>query len=249
MAEYLILINEDESAYASASPDVLQEVMEAHNRFAKQVEETGGSIVSGRALQPTSTATSVRGDVVTDGPFAETKEALGGFYLVEARDLDQALEIAKLCPAPLRRRRGAADHGLRRHVTGSTAGGLPAEPGSGTGSGAGNDRPRRLTPWPTRTVASGPSCSPRRRASPGTSTWPRSASRTPTSSALRGLVRSGRAAQSRRLADHDRPAPGHRPAAARHHPAQRSSRCWSSPARPIAGPEPTTRAGRRRAAT
>ena len=99
MAEYLILINEDESAYASASPDVLQEVMEAHNRFGKQVEETGGSIVTGRALQPTSTATSVRGDVVTDGPFAETKEALGGFYLVEARDLDQALEIAKLCPA------------------------------------------------------------------------------------------------------------------------------------------------------
>ncbi len=99
MAEYLILINEDESAYASASPDVLQEVMEAHNRFAKQVGETGGSIVTGRALQPTSTATSVRGDVVTDGPFAETKEALGGFYLVEARDLDHALEIAKLCPA------------------------------------------------------------------------------------------------------------------------------------------------------
>ncbi|MCW2861276.1 MAG: hypothetical protein JWP48_2984, partial [Actinoallomurus sp.] len=41
----------------------------------------------------------IRDDVVTDGPFAETKEALGGYYLVEARDLDQALEIAKLCPA------------------------------------------------------------------------------------------------------------------------------------------------------
>jgi hypothetical protein len=37
---------------------------------------------------------------VTDGPFAETKEALGGYYLIEARDLDQALDIAKLCPAP-----------------------------------------------------------------------------------------------------------------------------------------------------
>ena len=99
MAEYLILINEDESAYATASPEVLQQVMDAHNRFAKQVEETGGSIVSGQALQPTMTATSIRGDVVTDGPFAETKEALGGFYLVEARDLDHALEIGKLCPA------------------------------------------------------------------------------------------------------------------------------------------------------
>jgi hypothetical protein len=99
MAEYLILIYEDENGYATASPDVFQQVMDAHNRFAEQVEQTGGKIVSGRALQPTPTATSVRGDVVTDGPFAETKEALGGFYLVEARDLDHALEIGKLTPA------------------------------------------------------------------------------------------------------------------------------------------------------
>jgi hypothetical protein len=99
MAEYLILIFEDENAYATATPDVFQEVMEAHNRFAGQVGEKGGKIVEGRALQPTSTATTIRNDVVTDGPFAETKEALGGFYLVEARDLDHALEIGKLCPA------------------------------------------------------------------------------------------------------------------------------------------------------
>ena len=62
--------------------------------------QKGGKILGGDALQPTSTATSIRDDVVTDGPFAETKEALGGFYLIEARDLDHALEIAKLCPAP-----------------------------------------------------------------------------------------------------------------------------------------------------
>jgi hypothetical protein len=99
MAEYLILIFEDESAYATATPDVFQEVMEAHNRFAGQVGEKGGKIVEGRALQPTSTATTIRNDVVTDGPFAETKEALGGYYLIEARDLDHALEIAKLTPA------------------------------------------------------------------------------------------------------------------------------------------------------
>jgi hypothetical protein len=99
MAEYLILICEDESGYATATPDVLDQVMQAHNRFAEQVPEKGGKIVSGRALQPTPTATSIRGDVVTDGPFAETKEAVGGFYLVEARDLDHALDIAKLCPA------------------------------------------------------------------------------------------------------------------------------------------------------
>ena len=99
MAEYLILIAEDENAYASAAPEVLQQVMDAHNRFSEQVAEKGGKIVEGRALQPTSTATTIRGDVVTDGPFAETKEAIGGYYLIEARDLDHALEIGKLCPA------------------------------------------------------------------------------------------------------------------------------------------------------
>jgi hypothetical protein len=99
MAEYMILICEDENAYTTASPEVLQQVMEAHNRFAEQVEGKGGKIVEGRALQPTSTATTIRGDVVTDGPFIETKEAVGGFYLIEARDLDHALEIGKLCPA------------------------------------------------------------------------------------------------------------------------------------------------------
>jgi hypothetical protein len=100
MAEYVILIYENESAYVDASPEVWQTAMEAHTRFAGQVGEKGGKLTGGNALQPTTTATSVRGDVVTDGPFAETKEALGGFYLVEARDLDHALEIAKLCPAP-----------------------------------------------------------------------------------------------------------------------------------------------------
>ncbi|HKE64402.1 MAG TPA: YciI family protein [Micromonosporaceae bacterium] len=101
MAEYLILIYESEADWAAnATPEVYQQVMDAHNRFAEQVSELGAKIVSGRALQPTTTATSVRGgDAVTDGPFAETKEALGGFYLVEAKDLDQALQIGKLCPA------------------------------------------------------------------------------------------------------------------------------------------------------
>ncbi len=56
-------------------------------------------MLGGNALQPTATATSVRDDIVTDGPFVETKEALGGYYLIEAADLDQALAVAKLCPA------------------------------------------------------------------------------------------------------------------------------------------------------
>lgn len=99
MAQYLILLYEPESFYAEASPDVLEDVMKAHNRFAEQIAELGATMVGGNALQPTQTATTIRGDVVTDGPFVETKEALGGYYLIEAADLDQALAVAKLCPA------------------------------------------------------------------------------------------------------------------------------------------------------
>jgi hypothetical protein len=60
----------------------------------------GGKILGGEALQPTATSIRDDGQAVTDGPFVETKEALGGFYLVEAADLDQALAFARLCPAP-----------------------------------------------------------------------------------------------------------------------------------------------------
>jgi hypothetical protein len=100
MAQYAILIYEAEADYANAGQEAWQQAMEAHGRFAGQVGERGAKILGGDALEPTATATSIRGDIVTDGPFVETKEALGGFYLIEARDLDHAIEIAKLCPAP-----------------------------------------------------------------------------------------------------------------------------------------------------
>lgn len=100
MPEYLILIYEEETPYTTRNPDVWQGISDAHRRFAEQVEEFGGHIVGGHALEPTSTATTIRADIVTDGPFIETKEALGGYYLIEATDLDHALRIAKLCPAP-----------------------------------------------------------------------------------------------------------------------------------------------------
>jgi hypothetical protein len=100
MAQYVVLIYEDQAGWASATPEEYQRGMEAHGRFPDQATALGGKVVGGEALQPTTTATSIRGDVVTDGPFVETKEALGGFYLIEADDLDQALAIAKLTPAP-----------------------------------------------------------------------------------------------------------------------------------------------------
>lgn len=100
MTQYMILIYEDEAQYATATPEVLGEVMQAHDDFAAQVEQRGAKILGGAALQPTGTATSVRGgSEVTDGPFVETKEALGGYYLVDAPDLDTALAVAKTVPA------------------------------------------------------------------------------------------------------------------------------------------------------
>jgi hypothetical protein len=101
MAKYLILIYGQESA-APPTPDQWDWMMQAHGQFAQAVDQQGGKILGGEALQPTATATSIRddGQAVTDGPFVETKEALGGFYLVEAADLDQALAFARLCPAP-----------------------------------------------------------------------------------------------------------------------------------------------------
>src|SRR5260370_21605094 len=100
MTEYVILLYERESGYAEGGQEAWQAGGEAHARFQGQVAEKGGKILGGNTVQPTATATSIRDDVVTDGPFTETKEALGGDYLIEARDLHHALDIARLCPAP-----------------------------------------------------------------------------------------------------------------------------------------------------
>ncbi len=100
MTKYLILIYEDEAGYATATPEVIGEVMQAHDEFSAGVERLGAKVVGGEALEATPTATSIRGgSEVTDGPFVETKEALGGFYLIDAPDLDTALAVAKSCPA------------------------------------------------------------------------------------------------------------------------------------------------------
>ena len=96
MAQYLVLIYESGTDGANAVPELSGEVMKAHDRFS---ERWGDAILGGNGLQGSDTATSIRGDVVTDGPFVESKEVLGGYYLVEAADLDQALEIGRSCPA------------------------------------------------------------------------------------------------------------------------------------------------------
>ncbi len=91
MAQYAVLIFERVS---ELPPDV----MAAHGRLPEVVAEQGGRIVAGLALEPPGTATSLRGDLVTDGPFVETKEAMAGVFVLEARDLDHALALARLTP-------------------------------------------------------------------------------------------------------------------------------------------------------
>src|SRR5206468_3396946 len=100
MTQYAILIYGDESGYESLAPEAWSAMLDAHTAFAKSVGELGGTLLGGEGLQPTPTATSIRDGVVTDGPFVETKEAFGGYYVIEAQDLDHAIRIAKGCPAP-----------------------------------------------------------------------------------------------------------------------------------------------------
>ena len=100
MSQYLVLIYDDEAAWESAPPETSEHIHAGHAAFA---EQNGAAIAGGNALQPTATATTVRPDgadgfTVTDGPFVETKEALGGYYLVEAADLDEAIALAKQIP-------------------------------------------------------------------------------------------------------------------------------------------------------
>jgi hypothetical protein len=100
MSQYLILIYGNEAEFATASPEDQAQLHKEHTEF---MERNSAVIIGGNALHPTSTATSIRpaasGEfTVTDGAFAETKEALGGYYLVEAADLDGAVAIAKQVP-------------------------------------------------------------------------------------------------------------------------------------------------------
>jgi len=100
--KYLLAIYGDESSQADVAPD---EVAASMRRWGDYTEKITGSgaFVAGEGLSPSATATTLRfslaGDqVVTDGPFAETKEQLGGFYLLDCKDLDEALEWARKLP-------------------------------------------------------------------------------------------------------------------------------------------------------
>jgi hypothetical protein len=100
--QYLLAIYGNERASESVPPAQTTEIINAYMAYTKALQEAKILVASNR-LRPTSAATTVRtvdGQVkVLDGPFAETKEQLGGYYLIDVPDLDAALDWAKRCPA------------------------------------------------------------------------------------------------------------------------------------------------------
>jgi hypothetical protein len=98
---YILLIYGDEVSWANRPPDELEKEMQEYYDYGSWLTETGW-MRGGDALEPTRQATTVRvrGEetLTSDGPFAETKEQLGGFYVVECSNLDEAIEAAKRIP-------------------------------------------------------------------------------------------------------------------------------------------------------
>lgn len=98
---YLLLIYVDEAVYEKQNPEEQAQEYQEYNAFGKEAEKRGFTPL-GEALQPVATATTVRvrdgKTLTTDGPFAETKEQLGGYYMLKCKDLDEAIEMAAKIP-------------------------------------------------------------------------------------------------------------------------------------------------------
>ena len=103
MARYVFLMFDAEDWHDTVDEQGIADEFRLHEEFMAAVREAGASVVGGEALERSSTASTVRrgedGPMITDGPFADTKDALGGFYVIEAPDLDVALRLAERCPS------------------------------------------------------------------------------------------------------------------------------------------------------
>ena len=99
MAEYLLLIVGDDDAYGRLSEEETKAMYAGHLAFMDELKHAGVTIVSSAELEPPPTARTILGDgTVTDGPFAEAKEQVGGFYLIEVPSLEEAVEWGKKIP-------------------------------------------------------------------------------------------------------------------------------------------------------
>jgi hypothetical protein len=100
--QYMLLIYGDPSGWENVSEDDRNAMYAAYGAFTKDLQDKG-AMIAGDELQPTTAATTVRvrndETLVTDGPFAETKEQLGGYYLIEAETIDEAIQWAARIPS------------------------------------------------------------------------------------------------------------------------------------------------------
>lgn len=99
--QYLLLLYASEATFMNMTPEQQAAGAAEYGRFTEEIKEAGKWVGSNR-LTPVASATTLRvrdgKRVVTDGPFVETKEQLGGYYLINAKDLDEAIAIASRCP-------------------------------------------------------------------------------------------------------------------------------------------------------
>ncbi|MFZ4120110.1 MAG: YciI family protein [Caulobacterales bacterium] len=98
--QVMLLLYGDEAAWAAKTPEEVAASIEPYFAYTKMLRE-GGYLVSGDELAPGATAKTVRlkgGVSVLDGPYADTKEQLGGYYVLKVADMDEAVRLAKLCP-------------------------------------------------------------------------------------------------------------------------------------------------------
>ena len=99
--QYLLMIYQNEADYAKIDAATGKKMLEEYGAFTQSIIQSG-NFKAGDRLRPVDTATTVRirdgKTLITDGPFAETREQLGGYYLIEAKDLDAALAIAAKIP-------------------------------------------------------------------------------------------------------------------------------------------------------
>jgi hypothetical protein len=96
--QYMLLIYGDEKRNHTLSPEEGNRIMGAYMAYTNALR-AAGALMDSNALHSTPTATTVRGTTVIDGPYAETKEQLGGYFVLDLPDLNAALEWAKRCPA------------------------------------------------------------------------------------------------------------------------------------------------------
>ena len=100
--KFAVLLHQDEQVWADMSPEGRAQYHRDHEAFQAAVAERGAKILGGEVLDSVAAATTVRRRgsevVVTEGPFAETVEQLGGFYLVDAPDLDVLVDLVRLLP-------------------------------------------------------------------------------------------------------------------------------------------------------